>query len=276
MQSAVCRKSAALGCALTPATIAFLPIRDIFMTTTPLPAPSDREPPRTTPVGAWWHTALLILIIVGISAYQGQPRFMAQASHFSTRIPIYLGTMVYELLLFCYVWLLGLMPRKVRISEIIGGKWRRFEDFLIDVATAFLFWCVVLIALALLQLILHFSGVESAKPLLPQNWTEVGAFVALAITAGFCEEFVFRGYLQRQFLAWTGTAWIAIALQAIVFGSAHLYQGWRSVIAITVYGALFGILAWYRKSLRPGMMQHSMQDSLAGIAGYLATKYKLI
>jgi len=24
------------------------------------------------------------------------------------------------------------------------------------------------------------------------------------------------------------------------------------------------------------MMQHAMQDSLAGIAGYLATKYKLI
>src|SRR5690348_17666833 len=93
MQSAVCRKPAVPGCALTPATIAFLPIRDIFMTTTPLPAPSDREPPRTTPVGAWWHTALLILIIVGISAYKGQPRFMAQASHFSTRIPIYLGTM---------------------------------------------------------------------------------------------------------------------------------------------------------------------------------------
>ena len=246
------------------------------MTTAPLPTPTDAGPPRATSVGAWWHTALLILIIVGISAYQGQPRFLAQASRFSTRIPIYVGTMVYELFLFAFVWLLGLIPRKIRISEIIGGKWNRFADFLIDVATAFLFWGVVLVVLALLQLILRFSGVESAKPLLPQNWTEVGVFVTLAVIAGFCEEFVFRGYLQRQFLAWTGTAWIAIVLQAIIFGSAHLYQGWRSVIAITVYGALFGILAWYRKSLRPGMMQHAMQDSLAGIAGYLATKYKLI
>lgn len=246
------------------------------MTTAPLPAPSEQEPPRTTPVGAWWHTALLILIIVGISAYQGQPRFMAQAAHFPTRIPIYIGTIIYELFLFGFVWLLALMPRKVSIAEIIGGRWRRFADFLIDVATAFLFWGIVLIVLGLLQLLLHFSGVESAKPLLPQNWTEVGVFIVLAVIAGFCEEFVFRGYLQRQFLAWTGTAWIAIVLQAIVFGSAHLYQGWRSVIAITIYGVLFGILAWYRKSLRPGMMQHAMQDSLAGIAGYLVTKYKLI
>lgn len=246
------------------------------MTTAPLPEPSQTEPQRVTAVGAWWHTALLVLIIVGISAYQGQPRFMARASQFSSRIPIYLGTLVYELLLFAYVWLLALMPRKVKIREIIGGKWRRFEDFLIDVATAFLFWIVVLAVLAVLEFVLHFRGVESAKPLLPQSWTEVSVFVVLAVTAGFCEEFVFRGYLQRQFLAWTGTAWVAIVLQAIVFGSAHFYQGWRSMAAITVYGALFGILASYRKSLRPGMIQHAAQDSLAGIAGYLATKYKLI
>ena len=236
----------------------------------------EEKPRAVAPAGAWWHTALLIAIIVGISAYQAQPRFVARASHFSTRIPIYVGTLVYELLLFAYVWLLGLVPRKVSIRELVGGKWRRFEDFLIDVAVAFLFWIVVFIVLGLLELVLRFSGVESAKPLLPQNWAEVAVFVVLAVTAGFCEEFIFRGYLQRQFLAWTGTAWIAIVLQAIVFGSAHLYQGWRSTVAITVYGALFGILAWYRKSLRPGMIQHAAQDSLAGIAGYLATKYKLI
>jgi len=229
-----------------------------------------------TPVGAWWHTALLIAIIVGISAYQGQPRFLARASRLSSRVPIYVATLIYELLLFVYIWLLALLPRKISIREIIGGRWRRFADFLIDVATAFLFWGVVLVALGLLELALRFNGVQAAKPLLPQSWSEVAAFVVLAVTAGFCEEFIFRGYLQRQFLAWTGTAWVAIVLQALVFGSAHLYQGWRSVIAITVYGALFGILAWNRKSLRPGMIQHAGQDSLAGIAGYLATKYKLI
>jgi hypothetical protein len=33
------------------------------------------------------------------------------------------------------------------------------------------------------------------------------------------------------------------------------------MITITLYGALFGILAMMRKSLRPGMMQHAMQDA---------------
>jgi membrane protease YdiL (CAAX protease family) len=94
-------------------------------------------------------------------------------------------------------------------------------------------------------------------------------FLILSVTAGFCEDFIFRGYLQRQFLTVTGSAWIAISVQALVFGVAHLYQGWRGVVAITVYGALFGILAQWRNSLRPGMMQHAAQDSLLGIAGML-------
>jgi membrane protease YdiL (CAAX protease family) len=247
------------------------------MTSTSLPpAGNEPESPVHKPVAAWWHTALLVVIILGISAYQGQPQFVVRASKFPSRIPVYIATMGYELVLFGYVWLLGLLPRGVSVREIIGGKWKRIEDFLIDVATAFIFWIAVFTVLAVLELTLHFSGVQAAKPLLPQSWTEVAAFVVLAVTAGFCEEFIFRGYLQRQFLALTQTAWIAIVLQAIVFGAAHLYQGWRSVIAISVYGGLFGVLASMRKSLRPGMIQHGAQDTLAGIAGYLATKYKLI
>jgi hypothetical protein len=240
------------------------------------PSPNASEPLRPAPVAAWWHTIVLVTFILGFSAYQGQPRFVARATTFPTRLPIYAATFVYELLLFAYVWLLGLRPRKVSIREIIGGKWNRFADFLIDVATAFLFTTVVWVTLVICSLLLHFSGVKAAAPLLPQTWAEVTAFVVLAVTAGFCEEFIFRGYLQRQFLAWTGTTWIAIALQAIVFGSAHFYQGWRGVITITIYGALFGILASLRKSLRPGMIQHAGQDSFSGIVVFVLTKYKLM
>jgi hypothetical protein len=85
------------------------------------------------------------------------------------------------------------------------------------------------------------------------------------VTAGFCEEFIFRGYLLKQFYAITGSDAAAVAIQAVCFGIAHSYQGVKSMVTITVYGALFGILAVYRKSLRPGMIQHAMQDSFAGL-----------
>ncbi|MBZ5696872.1 MAG: CPBP family intramembrane metalloprotease [Acidobacteriia bacterium] len=102
------------------------------------------------------------------------------------------------------------------------------------------------------------------------------AFLGLAMTAGFCEEILFRGYLQRQFLALTGRIEVAVALQAVVFGMAHTYQGWKGAVTIGVYGALFGVLAVVRKSLRPGMMQHAFQDSLAGIAIRVLTKRGLV
>ncbi len=49
-------------------------------------------------------------------------------------------------------------------------------------------------------------------------------WVILAVAAGICEEFMFRGYLQKQFLAITGSDAAAVVLQAF-FGVAHSYQG---------------------------------------------------
>jgi CAAX protease family protein len=230
-------------------------------------APLSRLP--KTSIAPWWHTILLIAIIVGFSVFQGQFRILARASILPSRIPIYAATLCYEFSLFAYVWLLGLRPRKVRIREVIGGRWNRFADFLADLAAAFLFWMVVIAALGVVRYFIRYNGIEAARQLLPQSVPEIVMFVVLSMTAGFCEEFIFRGYLQRQFLTLTGKAWIAISVQALVFGVAHLYQGWRGVVAITVYGALFGILARRRNSLRPGMIQHAAQDSLLAIVGML-------
>jgi membrane protease YdiL (CAAX protease family) len=238
-----------------------------------LPAPANTKP--YAPVAPWWHTAIFAVIIVGFSFAQGRPSVLAKAATVPSRMPAYIGTIIYEFFLFGYAWL-GLWLRKVHVREVIGGKWNRLSDFLIDFATAIIFAIVVTSVIGTLSYLVHFNGTEAAKPLLPQSIPELVFFTALAVTAGFCEEFVFRGYFMRQFLALTKTPWLAVVLQAVLFGSAHFYQGWRGVFVISVYGALFGILALWRKSLRPGMIQHMGQDSLSGIAGYLLLKYHKI
>jgi hypothetical protein len=139
---------------------------------------------------------------------------------------------------------------------------------------AAIFWLIVVGVVAGLAFLLRFSGVEAAKFLLPKTLVEVALWIPLSATAGFCEELIFRGYLQRQFLALTGNAAAAVVLQGIVFGTTHLYQGVKGVLVISVYGMLFGILAVMRKSLRPGMIQHGAQDAISGVAAYLFTKYK--
>ena len=46
---------------------------------------------------------------------------------------------------------------------------------------------------------------------------------------------------------------VGIALSAVIFGAGHAYQGWRNATLIAVGGALAGALAYWRKSVRPGM-----------------------
>jgi uncharacterized protein len=221
--------------------------------------PPPQPPARATAVAPAWHTIVFVIVLIGFSSLQSLPRFAAMAATEPSRIPTYLLTVAFELLMLGYIWL-GLRRYKVPMRELIGGKWNRFSDFLLDVGVALIFWIAV---------------VATAKFLLPQTWTEVAVWIPVAVTAGFCEEFIFRGYLQRQCLALTGNVVAAIALQAIVFGIGHLYQGVKGVVVISIYGAMFGILAVMRKSLRPGMIQHAGQDTISGIAGFLLMKYKI-
>lgn len=230
---------------------------------------------RVTPVAGVWHTLLFVVILLGLSVRQGQPQ-LVKGAQLPSRMILYLGGVATEFLMLGYVWLFGLRRYKVPLGEIIGGKWLRWRDFWRDVGIALLFWIVVGAMLVALSLSLHFSGMEAAKLLLPQTSLELTVFLVLVCSAGFCEEVIFRGYLQRQFTAWTGNVPAGIALQAVVFGAAHLYQGGKAVFVLSIYGAMFGILASMRKSLRPGIMQHTGQDALSGIAGLFLRKYRYL
>jgi membrane protease YdiL (CAAX protease family) len=239
-----------------------------------IPAAQTATPTgRVTPVAPVWHTAVFVAILLGLAAVQGQPQLAGRADRLPSRITLYAFTLGYEFFLLGYVWLFGLKLYKVPLAEIIGGKWRRWGDFWRDVGIALLFWLVVGAVLATLSFSLRFSGMEAANFMLPETAREVAVFILLALTAGFCEEIIFRGYLQRQFTAWTGNVSAGVVLQAAVFGAAHLYQGVKGIIVITIYGAMFGILAAMRKSLRPGIMQHGAQDAFSGIAGVFLKKY---
>ena len=64
----------------------------------------------------------------------------------------------------------------------------------------------------------------------------------------------------------------ASVLSGAIFGVCHIYQGVKAVVVITVYGVLFGILAQWRKSMRPGMMTHALHDTVSGLAVKLLPK----
>jgi hypothetical protein len=240
-------------------------------------APAALPFPQPKAIAPVWHTVLLLLVILGFSILPSfihvplQPGQTAGLG--ASRMFTYVATMIYELLMLAWIWIFCRFLYGVSLREIIGGRWNRFSDFLIDIASALLFWGAVIVLLAFAHFVLHFSGAEAAKAMLPTTLREMCVFVALAVLAGFCEEIIFRGYFMRQFTAWTQSVVAGVVLQAILFGLGHGYQGWKGMLVISVYGSFFGILAVIRKSLRPGIMQHCAQDGFAGVVAYAALKH---
>jgi membrane protease YdiL (CAAX protease family) len=101
--------------------------------------------------------------------------------------------------------------------------------------------------------------------LLPQTGLERAAWVAVAASAGFCEEVVYRGYLRLQLTALTGSAFAGIVLQAALFGLAHADQGLPAVPRVALFGVVLGALARARKSLWPGIVCHAGIDVAGGL-----------
>jgi membrane protease YdiL (CAAX protease family) len=92
--------------------------------------------------------------------------------------------------------------------------------------------------------------------------------VLVWITAGFLEEFLFRGYLMNRLIDLLGKetkiTWvIALVGQAVIFGLVHSQQGLGGMFKVGVIGLAFGIsyLAVGR-NLWPLILAHGLIDSL--------------
>jgi hypothetical protein len=99
--------------------------------------------------------------------------------------------------------------------------------------------------------------------LMPRAGGDFRWFAVLACTAGVCEEFLFRGYL-----AWVAGLLlpfpVAPAVQALVFGLCHAYQGWRGIVLTTFAGAFLTAVVLVTGSLWPAMLMHALMDLHAG------------
>jgi len=211
------------------------------------------------------HTIGLLLIIAGWACL-GVLSVAMRRAHTSPHLIIsYSLAAILELLTLAYV-LLGVCRQGGSLRGLIGGAWTRGKDFWRDVLIAAGFWIASLVCLGVLGLALHVRGPADAVHLLaPKGAVQILFWILMSCTAGFCEEVIFRGYLQRQFIAMSSNAPIGIVLSAEVFAAAHLYQGGKRAFLIGVFGAMFGILAYFRRSLRPGIMAHAWQDSILGL-----------
>jgi hypothetical protein len=220
--------------------------------------------PNATRIAPLWHTlGLLIILLVFVwVTFRWQSRSLAAGGQHQGNALHYLFVIASEWTMALYIWLGGLIPGATQLRDIISGRWINFRQVLRDIAIAAAFWIVFAAVGELSSFVGRPSHAVSLQFVNPLGPIEVTLWVIMSITSGFCEELVFRGYFQKQFLALTRRAPFAVLAQAVLFGICHWYQGVKQVILISMLGALYGILAQLRKSLRPGMIAHAWADVL--------------
>jgi uncharacterized protein len=227
---------------------------------------SDLTSPKL--IAPLWHTIVTLLILAALSALGALSAYLYHAAApgmaSGNRISGYALTILVEWLVLAFVWF-GVRLRGFRLSGLIGGNWSRFSWVLRDIGIAIIFLVFSNIVLALLGRLLHAAPNQAMRSLLPGSGLETVVYLLLALSAGICEEIIFRGYLQRQFAAMTRSVEMGLVIQGIIFGISHGYQGTKYMVIISVYGCLFGLMASWRHSLRPGMFAHFFQDGGIGL-----------
>jgi len=223
-------------------------------------------PNRTTPVAPWWHTAILVGLIVGISALS---TLQSRSGGFGGgHIKRYVITIAWECFLGLIAWW-GLRMRRTPIRAILGLRRCGWKEFARDFGIALIFWIIAMVVLASIGILLRLVHLVHAQKaviaLAPQTILQIIVWIALCVIAGIVEEFVFRGYLLQQFSSIGNKLWVGVLISSLFFGAAHGYEGVGGMIAIVAYGVLFCLLAIYRHSLRAGMIAHAWHDILTGI-----------
>jgi uncharacterized protein len=101
--------------------------------------------------------------------------------------------------------------------------------------------------------------------MLPRTSMEKGAFVGVALTAGICEELVFRGFLIPALDAMLGSMTAAVILSSLVFGLTHAYQGFFGILRTGTLGLLLALPVVATGSVLPSMLAHFLINIVAGI-----------
>ena len=104
---------------------------------------------------------------------------------------------------------------------------------------------------------------RNIERMMPRSDDEARWFGRLALTAGICEELLYRGYLLWYLTSLMAVV-PAVALASAVFGLGHVYQGPRGIALTAAVGVFMSAAYLLTGSLYACMAIHAMMDLHAG------------
>lgn len=220
--------------------------------------------------------ALIAVVYPLFSTLEWYRRFRPQLERGEShhRVRFYRRSMVELWLLTPAVLSWWLWSRRTAAAIGIGvpGGWAFWVGIVVVAAlSAALGYQVAVVrssAVAQAQVRKQFRGVPAL--IVPHDKLERRMWIGLSLTAGFCEEILYRGFLMWYVMTWLPGA-AAVLVSAVVFGMAHLYLGWGlGVLRASVVGVVFGAAYLLTGSLWVPMVLHAAVDVTSGLTGSVA------
>lgn len=202
-----------------------------------------------------WTVVLLVplpalLIVEGrkLRELETLPRTQAYASSIAS-------LWVLAIVTGCAAWLSGYS----RVQLGLGG---------IDPLRTAAYVAALTVAGIAVLFLFRLAGVREAPlmhELLPATRRERFLFIGVSLTAGVCEEIVFRGFLIHVLHSATGSLAIALLLSSGAFGVAHAYQQPAGALRATLIGLILALPLAIDGSIVPAIIAHAAIDILSGL-----------
>jgi membrane protease YdiL (CAAX protease family) len=214
----------------------------------------------------------LVVLLVAVQPIRGRQRYLRLVAELkanpSARLRFYVRGIVSAWVAVGIVALIGALD--ARGPSSIGLTLQHLKPN----APVLIGWYVATAAIALGgSLIVIWRGSESLNErfrrqlrgfaeILPRTLRERRTFALVALTAGICEEVLYRGF-GIAFVKWLAPGASSLTLIVVIgiaFGFAHLYQGTRGVILTGLIGGLFTFVTIATGTLLPAIIIHVLVD----------------
>jgi uncharacterized protein len=227
--------------------------------------------------GPFDHVIAAIIVLVPLSwaLLAGQRVGAATPSEApAARRFVYSGTMAVLWLLSAAV--IGLWIRGGRSWSDLGLQCRMSRSMI--VAASIVAALVIALAISHSRALFNPEALQKVRAqmraarverVVPHTRSEFVMFFFLSLSAGICEELLYRGFLLWYVRPHLGVV-LAIVVSSVAFGLGHAYQGVQGMFATAAVGAILGVLYVVTGSLLLPMIVHALIDLHSGHLGYVA------
>lgn len=220
-----------------------------------------------------WDFWLIFLVLGVVLPWRGRARVrkLLAIPHVGMmeRLSLYASTIAFQWIIVALVawraWAHGFTAAELGLT--IDGKARVLLPGIAGAATFAILQWLNLRRMGRLRGAGHGLLQSLAERIFPQSRVEMLPYFALAVTAGLCEEFLYRGFALAAIIRGGSPVWGAVVISSVLFGLAHIYQGRGGSVSTMLLGALFGTARIVYHSLVPVALWHSAVDLVAGVAG---------